>query len=608
MAHAALQDNFKILSEAVIGEFHRKAPVAANRNSDIAALIFLTYRQNRFASRFLLCKLPAFHLHSHKILFRQGMRRHGLQIFLKSGDITFVPLDLCREILHQLVLQPVLLALVIRFQHLQPCHVHIQIHFLPDQRISRAERLDLRIGKGLLVHIVTGTNRGLAGHDLADEFLFVLQRLIEIGIEGSLCDVLKHLHLRVLVSLPDDTAIALCHIRRPPAHIQMVDCNQAILHVRPGSHLLGTAEEHSHLPGTDLGKEFFLLRLRVRFMDKGDFRFRYSCRHELRFDIIIDIERSVILGCGQIAEYQLRQSLIFPILPDLQYVIDTGIQLAARIIRKQGIHEPLIEADLPAVRSDLQHVVDGRIHISAVYLCRTFRQGCHHLLLDFRRLHHDRFKLGIRYRQFQLVTGLDIRHLFEHGHELRQVEELCKPRSCPVTGSLRGQLNGGCGLPKGGGPAVKMRHTLLLQRAVLEIPHDRIKLRHGIADRRAGGKNHTFASGDLVHVPAFHKHIRGLLCFRSGQAGHVPHLRVKKQVLEGMALIHIQPVYAQLLERNHIVLPVIIQQLIQPRLQRFPGLFHLLDGKVLTPAVFELTDSFRNLINLLPEKPLLPFR
>ena len=153
-----------------------------------------------------------------------------------------------------------------------------------------------------------------------------------------------------------------------------------------------------------------------------------------------------------------------------------------------------------------------------------------------------------------------------------------------------------------------MRQALSLQRAVLEIAHDGIKLRHGITDRRTGSKHNASASGDLIHIAALHKHIRGLLCLRSGKAGYVPHFCVKKQVFERMALVHEQAVNAQLLKGDYIVLLVRSQQLVQPCFQGFPGLFHLLDGKVFTPAVLELRDSVLDLFNLLPQKAFLPFR
>ena len=222
-----------------------------------------------------------------------------------------------------------------------------------------------------------------------------------------------------------------------------------------------------------------------------------------------------------------------------------------------------------------------------MYLCRSFRQRCHHFFLDFGRLYHHRFKVCLRNRQIQLVAGLDIRHFLEHGHKLRQVKELREACPRPIAGSLRSQFNSRRGFPEGGCPAVKVRQAFLLQRSVLEIPHDRVQFRHGIADRRSGRKHHALAAGDFIHIPAFHKHIRGFLRLRSGQACHVPHLRVKEQVLEGMALIHIQPVYTQLLKGDHIVLPVSVDQFIQPRLQGLSCFLHLLDGKVLAPAVFQ---------------------
>ena len=75
-----------------------------------------------------------------------------------------------------------------------------------------------------------------------------------------------------------------------------------------------------------------------------------------------------------------------------------------------------------------------------------------------------------------------------------------------------------------------------------------------------------------------------------------------------MALVHEQAVNAQLLKGDYIVLLVRSQQLVQPCFQGFPGLFHLLDGKVFTPAVLELRDSVLDLFNLLPQKVFLPFR
>ena len=291
----------------------------------------------------------------------------------------------------------------------------------------------------------------------------------------------------------------------------MVDSDQAILDICTGSHLLGAAKKHANLSGADLGKQLFLLCLCVGIMDKCDLCFRDTGCHQFTLDIVIDVEGSVILRCGKIAEHQLCQLPVFSVLPDLEHIVHTGVELASRIIREKRVHESLVEADLPAVGSDLQHVVHGRIHTAAVHPGCPLRKRSHHILLDLGRLHHHRFKLSIGNRQIQLIAGLDIRHFLEHGHELRQVKELGK--ACPgtIAGSLRSQFYCRGRFSEGGSPAVKVRKPFLLQCPVLEITHDRVKLRHRIADRCAGSEHDTPAASDLIHVPAFHKHIRGLL-------------------------------------------------------------------------------------------------
>ena len=87
-----------------------------------------------------------------------------------------------------------------------------------------------------------------------------------------------------------------------------------------------------------------------------------------------------------------------------------------------------------------------------------------------------------------------------------------------------------------------MGQILFLERTVLEIAHDGAKLGHGVADRSAGGEDNATTAGDLVHIAAFHKHIRRFLGFGSGQTCHISHFGVEEQVFERMALVHEQPI------------------------------------------------------------------
>ena len=116
----------------------------------------------------------------------------------------------------------------------------------------------------------------------------------------------------------------------------------------------------------------------------------------------------------------------------------------------------------------------------------------------------------------KLVASFNVRNLLEHGHQLRQIEKLGKPGAGTVAGTLRGQFDGRGRLTKGGCPAVEVRQLFLLQGAVLEVPHDRVQLGHGIAHRRARGEHHATASGDFIQIAALAEHITGFLRLAGG--------------------------------------------------------------------------------------------
>ena len=83
----------------------------------------------------------------------------GLYIRFQTGDHIFRRVDLLREFAQEVVLQPVLLALMVRAHQLQAGNIHIQIHLLFDTLVTGAERFDLRIRKSRFVNILTGTYR-----------------------------------------------------------------------------------------------------------------------------------------------------------------------------------------------------------------------------------------------------------------------------------------------------------------------------------------------------------------------------------------------------------------------------------------------------------------
>ena len=81
----------------------------------------------------------------------------------------------------------------------------------------------------------------------------------------------------------------------------------------------------------------------------------------------------------------------------------------------------------------------------------------------------------------------------------------------------------------------------------------------------------------MIHVPALHEHIRGFLCFRSGDAGNIAHLGVQKEVFVGVCLVHVEPIYTELFKGYNIVLPLLRFQLLELGFQLLFGLLQLLD-------------------------------
>ena len=150
-----------------------------------------------------------------------------------------------------------------------------------------------------------------------------------------------------------------------------------------------------------------------------------------------------------------------------------------------------------------------------------------------------------------------------------------------------------------------MDQAHLLQEPVLQIPLNGIKLYHGVGNGGAGGKYHAAPTGQLVQVLTLHKEVGTFLSLGLGNAAHIPHFCRQKQVLKIMALINKEPVHAELLKRDHIILAALVVELGQPCLQRFPGALHLLDRVAFRLLRLGLLDPFQDFLDLSFQNGLL---
>ena len=521
-------------------------------------------------------------------------------ICFKSCDISFVLFNLLREVPQEIIFQTVLLTLVVGFHQLQSGHVNIQVHFLLDALIACTQSLDFRIAECGFINIIAGTDRRFACHNLTDKLLFVFKGLPEVRIEGRFGNITVNVNFRIHVALSDDTTAALLQVARSPGCVEVVECDQPVLYVHAGSHLKGRTHENTDLTGTDFAEQFLFTNLGVCLMDERNLLSRNPSCHKFFPDVIVHGEarffrgtvflckhfkstdfRAVEVACrsfghplacrtfrsGEITENELGQFIVLSFLPNAVNVIYAHIDFACRLIGKIRIDDTLVKAELTTVRGNAKHIVYGRVNLTRMDGGCSLGKLLHHRLLDFCRLRHLIVIDGSRGREIELICGFNISRFFEQVHQLRQIKELGKSGSRPVSCSFGRKLNGGRGLSKGRCPTVKVSQSLIPNRVVLQVSHHRVQLGHGIADGGSRCKYNATAIGYFIDVAAFQEHIRRLLRIAGRKPRHIPHFCVEEQILKTVCLVNIEAVNAELFKGNHIVFAGAVLQFLQTGFQ-----------------------------------------
>ena len=442
--------------EGIKGQLQRQAAIAA----DLCRLRGehrLTHGQQRRASLLLVGMGDA---HQHK---RRKTVCVWVGVFLNRGYIGLIARNalLCfgnifRESLADCILERVPLAQMVGFQQLQLGHLNVQIHLFLDHRVAAGQCLDLGIRKRLFVYIFGGTDRRFAGHDLRYKFLLALHKLVKIGVEGALGDIAVNVYLRVFVALPDDAPLPLLKVGRTPRAIQMVQGDELLLAVGASAHALGTAQQDTHLTAPHFAEQIFLLYLALGVVDEGDLVFGNTQFQQLRVNIIINAESAVILGCTKVAKNHLRGALASSALPDLKHIFGALGGFAVGVTGEHGVDQPLIQRQLAAIVGDEQHIVHAAVHLAVADFLSALRQRRHDLFLILRWLQGDIVVMRLRHGELEHIRRLNVRHIFENGHQLRQVIKLGKPRLGPVTGALGRQLDGGDSLAVVRRPAIEV--------------------------------------------------------------------------------------------------------------------------------------------------------
>ena len=265
------------------------------------------------------------------------------------------------------------------------------------------------------------------------------------------------------------------------------------MNVGSGSHFGGTSEKNTHLAGANLSEQLLFLDLRVGVVNKGNLLCRNAPGNQFGANVIVNGEGSIFLrrecsgfqrvarndrlfrfrrslGCGNIAEHKLGQFVRFAILPDLQNVVHTQIDLAACLIQEVRVDDPLVKSQLPPIRGHFQHIVNGGVYAAGVDSGGSLRKLLHQSLLNLCGLGNYIVVFHLRDREMELIRCLDVCHFLEQIHQLRQIKEPAEPCPGTVAFSFRGQLQSGDGFSKSGSPAVEVGHVHFFQTGILQIP------------------------------------------------------------------------------------------------------------------------------------------
>ena len=95
----------------------------------------------------------------------------------------------------------------------------------------------------------------------------------------------------VLIALTLDAAFSLREITGTPRAIQIVKCDQTILHVGARAHLGRAAHQDAHLTTPDFCEQLPLFDLRIGVVDERNLLRRHTGVNEFLTHILIDRER-----------------------------------------------------------------------------------------------------------------------------------------------------------------------------------------------------------------------------------------------------------------------------------------------------------------------------
>ena len=85
---------------------------------------------------------------------------------------------------------------------------------------------------------------------------------------------------------------------------------------------------------------------------------------------------------------------------------------------------------------DEQHIVHAAVYLAVADFFSALRQRRHDLFLILRWLQGDIVVMCLRHGELEHIRRLNVRHIFEYAHQLRQVIKLGEARLGAIAGAL----------------------------------------------------------------------------------------------------------------------------------------------------------------------------
>jgi hypothetical protein len=177
---------------------------------------------------------------------------------------------------------------MVLLQDRQPLQFSVGLGERKHGRVARGDGLDFRIGELLAADILGGADGRFARHHLADKLRFGFECLPHEGVKAPFGDVAVDRHFLILIALAQDAAVALLDFGRLPGGVEVVEGNQAFLHVGAGAHFLRAAQKDPHLARADFLEQRLFLGVGIGVAGGGDMAPGDTTRDEFLGDLVID--------------------------------------------------------------------------------------------------------------------------------------------------------------------------------------------------------------------------------------------------------------------------------------------------------------------------------